>query len=67
MLSGVIVPIADREDAEVGIVWVRGRAVGLDWANNAVGILGGDVRVVPGSRSRLADMSMPTAAHVDEP
>lgn len=51
MLSGVIVPVADREDAEVGIVRVGGRTVDLDRANDAIGILRGDVRVVPGNRS----------------
>lgn len=59
VLGGVIVPVADGEDAEVGIVRVGGRAVDLDWTNDAVGVLRGDVRVVPGTNHVLADMSTP--------
>ena len=38
-----VVPVGDGEDAEVFVVGEGGRAVELDGADDAVGVLGGEV------------------------
>ena len=48
LIGSAIVPIGNGEDAQVLLVRQRGRTVDLNSAHDTIGVLGREVRVVPG-------------------
>lgn len=50
LIRAAVVPVRDGEYAQVFLVWQRGGTVELHLADDTIGVLGREVRVVPGRR-----------------
>jgi hypothetical protein len=54
VISGAIIPISNREDTQIFVVWQRLRTIDLDCSDDSISVLRREMRMVPAlSVSRL--------------